>query len=284
MLLSLSPPKFDLGSQFPAAVSMSKPINDSVFNRYCTLLAIKLLKRVQLRYGSVLMLTSKICVKYGYRMDLSEAASMQFISKNTSIPVPKIICAFVRSGCTYIVMERIEGDIIGNGWVRRSEESQARLLSQLKKMILEMRELQPPENMGVASVDGGPIHDGRLGGRTIHYGPFKTIQEFHRHLRGGLEFNPKLDQDVQDLIRQHDNTWPLKFTHGDLSSLNIIIRDDTVVGIIDWETAGWFPSYWEYTTACQVNPQNSFWINEIDKFLQPMPEELAMEQIRQNRF
>ncbi|KAJ5921151.1 hypothetical protein N7466_009477 [Penicillium verhagenii] len=43
--------------------------------------------------------------------------------------------------------------------------------------------------------------------------------------------------------------------------------------------------YWEYTTAYQVNPQNSFWVNEIDKFLQQMPEEeLAMERIRQKYF
>jgi hypothetical protein len=57
-----------------------------------------------------------------------------------------------------------------------------------------------------------------------------------------------------------------------------------IVGIIDWETAGWYPSYWEYTSAHQVNPQNSFWADEIDNFLQPMPDELKMEQTRQKYF
>jgi len=33
------------------------------------------------------------------------------------------------------------------------------------------------------------------------------------------------------------------FTHGDLSSLNVLVRGDQIVGIIDWETAGWYPSY-----------------------------------------
>lgn len=73
-------------------------------------------------------------------------------------------------------------------------------------------------------------------------------------------------------------------THGDLSSLNILVKDDQVVGIIDWETAGWFPAYWEYTTACQVNPQNSFWRHEIDRFLDPYPAELTMKGIRQKYF
>lgn len=231
------------------------------------------------------MLTDKICVKYGSRINLSEASTMRFIAENTDIPVPKIFCSFIHSGRTYIVMERITGDIIGNGWVRRSEESKAKLLGQLKENITKMRELQPPENIGVASVDGGTLFDCRDLGPTLRFGPFDTTQDFHRYLRRGMEFDSSLDLDVQDFInQQNNNKWPLKFTHGDLSSLNIIVRGDTLVGLIDWETAGWYPSYWEYTTACQVNPQNSFWANEIDKFLQPMPEELAMDQFRQTHF
>jgi hypothetical protein len=182
-------------------------------------------------------------------------------------------------------MERIKGDIIGNGWVRRSEESKAKLLGQLKETIAKMRELQPPENIGVASVDGGTLFDCRDLGPTLRFGPFDTTQDFHRYLRRGMEFDSRLNLDVQDFInQQNNNKWPLKFTHGDLSSLNIIVRGDTLVGLIDWETAGWYPSYWEYTTACQDIPQNSFWANEIDKFLQPMPEELAMDQFRQTHF
>jgi hypothetical protein len=71
------------------------------------------------------------------------------------------------------------------------------------------------------------------------------------------------------------------FTHGDLSSLNILARNDNAVGIINWETAIWFPPYWEYTTARQVNPENSIWREEIDKFLEPIPDAFVMEQLRQ---
>lgn len=209
---------------------------------------------------------------------------MRFISEHTSIPVPKVLCAFVHSGWTYIVMERTKGDVIGRGWAKRSEESKARLLSPLKSMIIEVRELQPPENIGVASVDGGSLCDCRILGLSLRFGPFDTTQDFHRHLRMGMELDSRLDPEVQDLIKQQNHTWPLKFTHGDLSSLNILVRGDAIVGVIDWETAGWYPSYWEYTAACKVNPQNFFWIHEIDNFLLPMPEELAMERIRPCRF
>ncbi|OJJ96598.1 hypothetical protein ASPACDRAFT_54471 [Aspergillus aculeatus ATCC 16872] len=238
------------------SLGASNTVNDSKIYRCLTLLAIKSFKCFRPREGNVLMLTN--------------TSAMRFISQNTSIPVPKIFCAFTRSGVTYIVMKRIKGDIIGNGWVRRSEESKAKLLSALAKTIREMRDLRPPEGMGVASVDGGSLHDCRISGPSLDFGPFATIQDFHRHLRMGLEFNSKLH--------------PLTFTHGDLSSLNILVREDDIVGIIDWETAGWHPSYWEYTSADQVNPQNSFWVHEIDKFLEAMPEELAMERLRQKWF
>ncbi|KAF7714530.1 Aminoglycoside phosphotransferase [Penicillium ucsense] len=175
------------------------------------------------------------------------------------------------------------GEMIGSGWVRRSEDSKAELLSQLADKIREMRELRPSQDR-IASVDGGSLYDCRVAGPTLRFGPFDTVQDFHRHLRQVMEFDSRLNSEIQELIKQQSNSWPLAFTHGDLSSLNILVRGNDIVGIIDWETAGWYPSYWEYTTAYQVNPQNSFWINEIDKFLQPMPEELAMERVRQKYF
>lgn len=277
------------GSQslpLPSAASLHvpNPVNNNIWYRCSTRLAIKILKHIRPRHGNVLMLTDRLCVKYGRRVHLSEASTMLFISRHTSIPVPKVLCAFTHSGLTYIVMERIQGDIIGNGWVKRNKESKAKLLSQLGSLVREMHELQPPQGMGVASVDGGSLFDCRVPGGSLRFGPFSTVQDFHRHLRRGMEFDSRLDPQIQNLIKQQNNSWPLVFTHGDLSSLNILARGDDIVGIIDWETAGWYPSYWEYTSAHQVNPQNSFWVNEIDNFLKPMPEELAMEKIRQEYF
>lgn len=43
------------------------------------------------------------------------------------------------------------------------------------------------------------------------------------------------------------------FTHGDLSTDNILIKDGNISGIIDWEPRGYFPTRWEWTAtkACQ---------------------------------
>ncbi|TID19412.1 kinase-like protein [Venturia nashicola] len=258
-------------------------INNTFARRVLTLTACKLLRRFRPRRGIVLFLSKRICVKSSSRTHPFEASTMRFVEDNTSIPVPKVYCSFVHNGRTYIVMERIQGEMLARVWKSRSTESQTKILEQLKKFTQELRSLAQLDTVGVTNVDGGLLYDIRLGSQR--FGPFQTVQEFHSFLRGGraraLGFDPEIDQ----MMERQDGPWPPPiFTHGDLSSLNILVRGDEVVGIVDWETAGWYPSYWEYATACQVNIRNFFWREQIDSFLEPMPEELAMDQVRQRYF
>lgn len=157
----------------------------------------------------------------------------------------------------------------------------------LEDMVGEMRSIPNPKIVGVANVDGGSLYHCRLPvtpGTRRRFGPFKDVSDFHRYLRWGTEAHPDHYPEANELITMHKDTWPLCFTHDDLSSLNILVREGDVVGIVDWETAGWYPSYWEYTTAWNVNPQNEFWRKDIDRFFEPKPRELAMEKLRLKYF
>ncbi|KAF4965984.1 hypothetical protein FZEAL_10710 [Fusarium zealandicum] len=42
-------------------------------------------------------------------VNLAEAHAMQFIAQHTSVPVPKVHCAFIRNGRTCIVMSEVDG-------------------------------------------------------------------------------------------------------------------------------------------------------------------------------
>lgn len=85
-----------------------------------------------------------------------------------------------------------------------------------------------------------------------------------------------------DMINRQDGPWPpTVLTHGDLNPCNIMVRGDTVVGIIDWECSGWYPNYWEYTNAWLGNQTRMAWQGVVDKFLDAYPEELEMERTRQ---
>lgn len=121
----------------------SKPINDTWLCRAFTLLAIQVFKRWCSRRSNVLFLPRNLCIKYSTFQNVSEAATMQYIAAHTKIPVPKVYCAFKHQGWTYIVMEKVDGEMLGYRWSHRTNESKAKIFSQLKKMVAEMRSIPP---------------------------------------------------------------------------------------------------------------------------------------------
>lgn len=68
-----------------------------------------------------------------------------------------------------------------------------------------------------------------------------------------------------------------KLDLGRLRSSHTAIRS---WAFIDWEFAGWYPHYWEYTSAWHGNVIRTGWQDVLHKFLQPYPEELGMEKTR----
>lgn len=219
---------------------------------------------------------------------------MKFIAEKTNgaIPVPKVYCSFKHDGRVYILMERLPGktaQAAGPGWTHRTKESQAHILAQLKTMIDTMRKIPPPDDFAVGNVDGGQLYDGNLPDRK-YVGPYKTIQDFHLELRSGVKEATDAHEErcpgLRQLIEMHNQDWgPPVFTHGDLHSNNILIdENDNVSGIIDWETAGWMPRYWEFTNAWNVNPYDEFWQEEVPKFISRDSEGQEMERIRRLYF
>jgi aminoglycoside phosphotransferase (APT) family kinase protein len=68
--------------------------------------------------------------------------------------------------------------------------------------------------------------------------------------------------------------------HGDLAPQNIIVQEGKIVAIIDWETAGWFPEYWEYTQAWESAWRWQEWRTRLGEFLDVYEAELDIEQMR----
>lgn len=87
-------------------------INNTMCNRFFTRVALKTLAKIHKSDGFCSPISRKLIIKTGPWVDLTEAATMKFISENTSIPVPKVHCSFVHKGRAYILMERIQGEMI----------------------------------------------------------------------------------------------------------------------------------------------------------------------------
>ncbi|KAK7574794.1 hypothetical protein V3481_016766 [Fusarium oxysporum f. sp. vasinfectum] len=112
-------------------------------------------------------------------------------------------------------------------------------------MFQVLRALVPPDGVEVQSCLGGSLRDSRIPRSRPRFGPFKTIQDFHRWLREDLEPDNHPDRvkdqvlkEIKEMVMKQDGLWPQPvFTHGDLNPFNILAWGDQVVGIIDWKFA-----------------------------------------------
>ncbi|KAI9681638.1 MAG: hypothetical protein M1829_000837 [Trizodia sp. TS-e1964] len=196
----------------------------------------------------VLLLPFNIVLKFSRHASLSEAHTLEFVSKNTSIPVPRVITAFEsKDGLRYILMTRIPGVPLSRVFGLLSEEKQRNIMHQLRGYIDELRAIRNAEPGYVGAVNQGPLHDERV--YSGPFGPFNSVPEFHKALRLGIDGNSGhaiLDNMIE---RENMREYSCRMTHGDFAFRNIIYQGEKVTGIVDWETAGWYPDYWEYASA-----------------------------------
>ncbi|KAG4431296.1 hypothetical protein IFR05_013220 [Cadophora sp. M221] len=264
-------------------------INNTYFCRFLARLALHTTAKLFHQNGPCIPVSRHKILKKGYSVHLTEATTIDYVARNTSIPVPKVHCSFVHKNRAYIIMERIQGKTLAAAWPHLSEDSLQNIFLQLRNIIIELRALEPSPTIGVASCVGSSMYDSRLPNGTPRFGPFKTIQEFHRWLRNGVDETTRLGDHVSDedaaaikaMIVKQEGSWPAPvFTHGDLNRFNILVRGDQIVGIIDWEFSGWYRPYWEYMSAWFRNVTRGEWQRTVCSFLDPYPEELEMERMR----
>ncbi|RLL93933.1 hypothetical protein CFD26_102916 [Aspergillus turcosus] len=164
---------------------------------------------------------------------LSEAETLRFVRSKTSIPVPEVYDAYVDESIArgVIVMEYIEGDVLQDVWEDMAEEEQEGIISQLRGYMEELRSIKGDF---IGSIDKSSCEDPIFTSELGSFGPYADEDEFNEGIIRAM-----------GIAEGH-----LGFAkRRDLTPRNILVRGGRVVGIIDWEMAGFFPEYWEYVKA-----------------------------------
>jgi tRNA A-37 threonylcarbamoyl transferase component Bud32 len=213
----------------------------------------------------------------------AEAANIQYIIRNTTIPVPHIQDVFAIERRTFIVMDYInapELTFVNN----LSFEQEEGIFSQLKDYISQMRSLQPPKHGRLEAVDGSGLYDVRLAGEP--FPPFASVEEFHERLGHEVVLKSQIHSHMwSDFEAVAKRRCRLKFTHGDIAPRNILVKNGRIVAIIDWESAGWYPEYWEYTRWASSNYTSSQkWHDMRDVILDRYPDELRVDEYLETVF
>lgn len=216
----------------------------------------------------------------------AELEGLKYVAEHTSIPVPAVHQTYCVDGHLYIEMEYIQGDNLQDLWMKHdlSPTKKRAIVEQVAAYINQLRLLQPPrkEEGVVASAGLGPGLDIRVGYRT--FGPFFSNDEFHSFLRGQipLEYPSQL---TGESVRQcHTRQYRTCFTHGDICPRNIIVRNDGVAVLVDWQFSGWYPEYWEYTKAHFAILNMPDWYTEFRDAVSRYDDELASERVLWTRF
>ncbi|KAM3422441.1 hypothetical protein BST61_g2789 [Cercospora zeina] len=150
-----------------------------------------------------------------------ELEALRFAAANTNIPVPRLYRMHRLNDQLALEMEFLSGcATLQDCWRNYTIQQKQAVVDEIGVFIKQLRKLEPPDPQRISSTSGGACRDIRVG-TVRRFGPFADSAAFHR----------------------------ICFTHGDLAAINIFVRDAKVVAIIDWECAGWYPEYWEYTKA-----------------------------------
>lgn len=183
---------------------------------------------------------------------------------------------------------------LGHLWPSLSENDKSSLLGQLRSIFQDIRSLPSPGFYG--SVAQGPVPHSYFFSRDkvpATTGPFENEENFSKAIdlrssqnwidRGGHGWTSDFfTRHLPSILKGHRPT----FTHGDLYRENILVKrvnnptsaieEYQIAAIIDWETAGWYPSYWEYAYIFPLFQWVDDWPASVEDIIDPWPLEAAL--------
>jgi hypothetical protein len=182
---------------------------------------------------------------------------------------------------TFTLMRQAQGLSLVYLCPKLSEAQKAGYVRQMAAVIKALRQFTRPSPQ---KVDGSLLDDFIIGHCTTRHAPSCTkmgatidawLDNLEPTLRGGLsslhETNHPtiIDAKMAELRASFPAGGPYYLTHGDLNMSNIIVKDDKISAIIDWEMAGFYP-WWAERNFSQDYDDDSYELFEgVWKLLEP---------------
>jgi hypothetical protein len=214
-----------------------------------------------------------IPLPFGLLLKWSDGTRLEEV-RATGLPTPKIISYGEHPNTHHapvsILMTRLPGREIGQVYQSLSPKAKTIALTEFKLHLPTIRGWASPwGDERVCSITGGAIRSIRVPNHTI--GPCETPQEFHEYLLSAAYNSFASEAVYEEKLHSARKLQSLqrpgvKFTHGDIKHHNILVDEEGhITGLIDWESAGWYPEFGEYTTALRFLPKDFWWYEFLMK-------------------
>ena len=220
--------------------------------------------------GAVTRLPFNLYLKFGHlggtgrgivTAHANQAHAMDMVERFTQIPAPRTIDWVCSPKYSFLVMTRAPGIPLGSALFRMSNAEVVQLVEDLRQCLWQMRGIPNPygPQSTICSAHGQGCFDYRMNNST-RQDDIKFGSE--------TKFNDYLLSDIPE--NQHEKAASVLsiphricFTHGDLNARNILVDRGRLSGIVDWENAGWFPEYWEYTKIHYTTRWKNRFLDEV---------------------
>ncbi|KAJ5322488.1 Aminoglycoside phosphotransferase [Penicillium brevicompactum] len=148
------------------------------------------------------------------------------VARNAGLLFPRVICYGAHPDTPHtpvsILMTRVPGEELGRVYEVYSDEDRNSVLEELRAYLEIMR-----------------VWPSLWGDQRICSLPGTSIRSVHApgHFSGPFESEDDLSE---YLVRP---AW----------------SGGKITGFLDWESAGWYPEYWDFTTALKLTQEDSWW-------------------------
>lgn len=214
----------------------------------------------------VVHVSPDIVVKLCKNHQTTELHNLQHIRHHLpEFPVPVPLGMLTIGTWSYVFMSFIPGVPLNRIWNDLSVERKKYVRDQLNTLFTEIRSLPLPSHEGHLGGGTPPqCEDGRHWNKTSSAtSPIRSESQFNAFI---------LTESSLDLSRlaflgaNMSGDHRIVMTHGDLLPRNLLVASadtPTITGIVDWESGGGYPEYWEYVKALN----DSFTKRENDWYL-----------------
>ncbi|KAI5777817.1 kinase-like domain-containing protein [Geopyxis carbonaria] len=216
------------------------------------------------------------------RYHQAEFRALQLVATHTQIPVPRPLDTITHANSSFLLMTGLPGTILGRSLAVMTDAQIDAVVQDLKKYIAELRHIPNQTGSGfqICNPLGGGILDWRIADSKREELKFRDETEFHQYLRKPWGFDAA---QWRSIAKAHGRVGghEIVFTHADLNMRNILVDENNKIsGIVDWECAGWYPEYWEYTKAHFTTRFTTRWIADVlDQVWRGYRDELVVENI-----
>jgi serine/threonine protein kinase len=195
------------------------------------------------------LLSPNLVMKLVPSKTLTDGVAAQNLARDLVIRVPEIKRTITNEDISYIIMDRVHGVTLEQCWSELGWIATITLAFELRKFVRRMREVTSSTAGGLVTGECNSIWLEDYYGLPLNATP-SDVQSFitfwlqYPQTKARLYPDPEMHR--RNLTLTPSLPTRFVFIHQDLAPRNILIDEHRRMWLIDWESAGYYPLYFEY--------------------------------------